>query len=83
MEDGVLELPGFEPEHSNPLFIIDVEHHCAAVVSPTASEVDLAVAPIQLQPAGSASFRFLSEKGAVLANYDPHLIVDRYAWCDP
>jgi beta-lactamase regulating signal transducer with metallopeptidase domain len=74
-EEGVLELPGFEPDHSNPLFIIDLEHHCAAVVSPTASEVDLSAAPIQLQPAGSASFRFLNEKGAALANYDPHLIM--------
>jgi hypothetical protein len=74
-EDGVLELPGFESDHSNPLFIIDVEHHCAAVVSPTTSETELSSPPIQLQPTGSAGFRFINEKGAALADYDPHLLL--------
>jgi beta-lactamase regulating signal transducer with metallopeptidase domain len=73
VENGVLELPGFEPEHSNPMFIIDVEHHCATVVSPTASETELSNPPIQLGPTGSARFRFLNDKGEGLSNYDPHL----------
>ncbi len=73
--DGILELPGFEPEHSNPLFIVDLEHHCGATVSPAASEVDLASPPIRLQPTGSASFRFIDDKGKPLANYGPTLLL--------
>ncbi len=42
VENGVLEVPGFEPDHSNPLFLVDLEHHCGATVSPTASDVRFA-----------------------------------------
>ncbi|HEV2970315.1 MAG TPA: M56 family metallopeptidase [Pirellulales bacterium] len=75
VEDGVLELPGFEPEGSNPLFIIDSDHHCAAMVSPSGSEIDLASPPIQLQRTGSARFRFLNDQGEALANHHPNLLL--------
>jgi hypothetical protein len=77
VDDGLLRLPGFEPEHSNPIFIIDVDHHCGMTVSPTASETDVASLPIQLMPCGAAKFRFVTDKGEVLKGYEPrlHLVV--------
>jgi hypothetical protein len=77
VENGILELPGFDPERSKPIFIVDPEGNCAAVVSPAASETELESAPVQLQPFGAAKFRFVTDKGASLADYEPslHLIV--------
>jgi beta-lactamase regulating signal transducer with metallopeptidase domain len=75
VELGVLELPGFEPERSKPIFVVDLDHHCAAIVSPTASEIDLAGPPIQLHPCGSAKFRFVTDKSQSLADYEPRLLL--------
>jgi hypothetical protein len=73
LEAGVLEMPGFAPERSKPIFIFDPQGGCAAVVAPTAAEVDLASPPIQLQPCGAARFRFVTDKGTVLSDYEPML----------
>ncbi|MEX2137748.1 MAG: M56 family metallopeptidase [Pirellulales bacterium] len=75
VENGLLELPGYEPQRSNPLFVVDLEHGCAAVVSPPASEIDLTSPPIQLQPCGAAKFRFVNDKGKALAGYRPGLLM--------
>jgi hypothetical protein len=76
VESGLLEIPGFDPELSKPIFIVDFEHHCAAMVSPAASELDLTSPPIELKPCGSAKFRFVNDKGEVLADYQPRLIIE-------
>ena len=73
--DGILELPGFEPEHSNPLFILDREHHCGVAASPNAAEVGLNNPPIRLGECGAAKFRFVSDKGGPLADYGPTLLL--------
>jgi hypothetical protein len=75
IDDGLLELPGFEAKHSNPLFLLDFEHHCGTVVSVDSSAAQSSSAPIQLQPCGSARFRFVNDKGKALANYDPMLLL--------
>jgi len=76
VESGLLEIPGFDPELSKPIFIVDFEHHCAATVSPTASEVDLTTPPIELKPCGTAKFRFVNDKGEALADYQPRLKIE-------
>ena len=75
--DGKIELPGFGPEQSNPLFLIDLAHHCGAMVSPSASEVELTSPPIQLLPCGAAKFRFVNDDNEPLADYEPwlHLMI--------
>jgi beta-lactamase regulating signal transducer with metallopeptidase domain len=77
IENGLLELPGFGPEQSNPLFLIDLEHHCGLALSPTDSEVDLGSPPIQLLPCGVAKFHIVDEKGEPRPDYEPwlHLVV--------
>jgi hypothetical protein len=71
LDEGVLEIPGFDAERSKPIFIFDPEGRCAAVVSPTASEVDLDDPPIRLQRFGAAKFRFVNDKGKALADFEP------------
>jgi beta-lactamase regulating signal transducer with metallopeptidase domain len=96
IERGLIKLPGFSPKESNPLFLIDFEHHCGLTVSPTENEIGLAAPPIQLQPCGSARFRFVDDEGEPRAEYEPwlHLIITPGAtathhiepnqplWCD-
>ena len=74
IENGVLELPGFEPEHSNPLFILDPKHHCGLAASPSESNSDT---PLQLLPCGSAKLHIVDDNGAPRADYEPrlHLVV--------
>ncbi len=74
IENGVLELPGFDPEHSNPLFILDPKHHCGLAASPSESDSD---APLQLLPCGSAKLRVVDDSGAPRTDYEPrlHLVV--------
>ncbi|MCH7989450.1 MAG: hypothetical protein IID46_09945 [Planctomycetes bacterium] len=71
IEDGLLELPGFDPEKSVPLFLIDFEHHCGAIVS----SINPDGPAIQLQKCGSAKFRFENNKGEVLADFKPRLLM--------
>ncbi|MEX2137749.1 MAG: M56 family metallopeptidase [Pirellulales bacterium] len=73
IEEGLLEIPGFEPERSKPIVIVDPQARCAAVVAPAASEIDVSSPPIKLQPCGAASFRFVTDKGTVLSNHEPTL----------
>ncbi len=75
VENGLVELPGFDGKRSNPLFVVDREHDCAAVVSPAASEVDLDDPPIQLQACGAAKFRFVTNKGKILSDHKPMLLL--------
>ncbi|MEX2140545.1 MAG: M56 family metallopeptidase [Pirellulales bacterium] len=75
VERGLLELPGFEPKRSNPLFIVDFEQQCGAVVSPKPDEVGLGSPPIQLERCGAAKFRFVTDKGKALAAYQPRLLM--------
>jgi len=75
LDDGVLEIPGFEPERSKPIFIFDPAGGCAATVSPAATEVDLDDPPIRLQRFGSAAFRFVNDTAKALADYEPMLIL--------
>jgi beta-lactamase regulating signal transducer with metallopeptidase domain len=74
IENGAIELPGFGPEQSNPLFLLDVDHHCGLAISPTAAEADID-APIQLLPCGSAKFHFIDEAGQPIADHEPRLHV--------
>jgi beta-lactamase regulating signal transducer with metallopeptidase domain len=73
--DGILEVPGFDPALSTPMFVIDVEHHCAATVSRAEGHVDPESEVIQLQPCGAAKFRFVTDKGEPLTDYQPQLHV--------
>jgi hypothetical protein len=73
IDDGLLELPGFEPEQTNPIFILDAEHHCAALASPKASETDVASPPIRLQPCGTAKVRFVDANRKPTVGYLPWL----------
>jgi hypothetical protein len=75
IERGLIQLPGFAPKESNPLFLIDLEHHCGLTVAIAEKEVDLAAPPIQLLPCGSVKFRFLDDKGQPRAGYEPWLIL--------
>jgi beta-lactamase regulating signal transducer with metallopeptidase domain len=96
IEDGILELPGFEAKHTNPLFLFDAEHHCGAMVALNDVAADGTGPTIQLQPCGSAKFRFVNEKGRPLSNYRPmpcivvtpgeaftgHIEANRPLWAD-
>jgi beta-lactamase regulating signal transducer with metallopeptidase domain len=73
VEKGKVELPGFDPTQSNPLFFYDREHHCGVTVSPAADEIDSSDPPIQLEPCGSAKFRFVTDKGEALSNFATRL----------
>jgi hypothetical protein len=72
--NGAIELPGFGPEESNPLLLVDIEHHCGVAISPTADEVDVE-APIQMLPCGSAKFHFIDEDGQPIVDHEPRLNV--------
>jgi hypothetical protein len=72
--NGAIELPGFGPEESNPLFLLDIEHHCGVAISLTAEEGDIE-APIQMLPCGSARFHFIDEDGQPIVNHEPRLNV--------
>lgn len=71
---GRIELHGFGPEESNPLLLLDIDHHCGVAISPTAEEVDIE-APIQMLPCGSAKFHYIDEDGQPIADHEPRLHV--------
>jgi hypothetical protein len=71
--DGIIELPGFSPEQSNPLYLIDFASHAGATVSPTREETGLDAPPIRLEPCGSARFRFVTNNKQPLADHEPIL----------
>jgi len=73
IDDGLLELPGFNPAQTNPIIIADLNHDCAAIVSPSFSEIDVMSPPIRLQPCGSVRARFVNESGQPWAGPDPRL----------
>ena len=52
IEDGLLELPGCDPAHTNPVYIVDHTGKFGATVSLTATESE--GRPIVLAPCGSA-----------------------------
>jgi beta-lactamase regulating signal transducer with metallopeptidase domain len=69
IEDGLLELPGCDSAHPNPVYIVDHTGKFGATVSLTATESESR--PIVLAPCGSARFRFVNDKGKPLPNYRP------------
>jgi hypothetical protein len=71
VDDGLLEVPGFDPKQTDPIFIIDFDHHCGAVVAPKASEIGTESPPIRLQPCGTAKVRFLNRARKPLAGFRP------------
>jgi len=73
---GKLDLPGFDPRLSTPLFILDVDNNSGAVVSLAAENVSPDESTIKLLPCGAAKFRFVNENGEPLPDYQPqiHLI---------
>ena len=72
---GKLDLPGFDPRLSTPLFILDAESNSGAVMSLTGN-ASLDEPTIKLLPCGAAKFRFVNDKGEPRADYQPqiHLI---------
>ena len=74
--DGQLDVPGFHPKRSTPLFILDIEAACGGVVSPASEHLNPNEATIKLLPCGAAKFRFVNDRGEPLADYQPqiHLI---------
>ncbi|QDT89937.1 M56 family metallopeptidase [Gimesia algae] len=71
LQDGQLELPGFHPQKSMPLFFLDLEHHCGKIVTEFYPED----APIQLEKCGTATFQFEDNNGKPLVGHEPLLII--------
>jgi hypothetical protein len=69
IEDGLLELPGCDPAHPNPVFCVDDTGKFGATVSLLATEPE--ERPIALQPCGQARFHFVDEQGKPIAGYQP------------
>jgi hypothetical protein len=75
LEEGLLEIPGFDPQLSKPILIVDPGARCATVVAPAASEIDLSSPAIKLLSCGAAKFRFVTDQGKVLSNHEPFLLL--------
>jgi beta-lactamase regulating signal transducer with metallopeptidase domain len=73
IEEGLLELPGCDPTHPNPVFLVDDSGKFGATVSLVATEPE--DHPIALQPCGQARFRFVDEQGKPLVGYEPMPVI--------
>jgi beta-lactamase regulating signal transducer with metallopeptidase domain/protocatechuate 3,4-dioxygenase beta subunit len=71
IEDGLIELPGFDAAHSNPTFLLDRSGQFGATLSLTGSESR----PIVLQSCGQARLRFVDEQRKPIPVYKPWLIL--------
>jgi hypothetical protein len=71
IEDGMLELPGFDAAHSNPVFLLDHSGQFGATVSLNGREDR----PLVLEPCGQARFRFVDDQGKPMPDYMPMLLL--------
>jgi hypothetical protein len=71
--DGQFELPGFDPQRSTPVFLLDADGKFGAVVSTEPGHVAPDDSTVELQPCGSAQFRFVDDAGKPLADFQPPL----------
>jgi beta-lactamase regulating signal transducer with metallopeptidase domain len=71
IENGVLELPGFDVAHSYPMFLLDRSGKFGATLSKPRPEHQ----PIVLEPCGQARFRFVDKQNKPLPNYEPMVIL--------
>jgi protocatechuate 3,4-dioxygenase beta subunit len=67
LSKGKFELPGHDPDHPLPVYILDAENQLGAMVKFTAKDAS-GKAVVKLQPCGSATARFLDVNGKPLAN---------------
>jgi RNA polymerase sigma factor (sigma-70 family) len=70
VRDGVFEVRGLDPDKSVPVYFLDAEHQCGAVVQLSGKHAGETVT-VKLAPCGKATARYVDAKGQPLANYSP------------
>jgi len=73
IEEGLLALPGFEPKHTNPVYLVDRKCEYGATV--WLSNAELTSPPIVLERCGKVRMRIVNDKGKPLANYLPFVFI--------
>jgi hypothetical protein len=73
LADGLLELPGFEPERTNPVYLVDRKCEYGATVSLTRDESG--GKPIVLAPCGKVRMRIVDDKGKPIPGFMPFVFI--------
>jgi hypothetical protein len=71
--DGLLELPGFEPEHTNPVYVVDRTCEYGATVSLRNDEPEGKT--IQLARCGQVRMRIVDNKAKPVPGYMPYVFI--------
>jgi RNA polymerase sigma factor (sigma-70 family) len=81
--DGVFEVHGLDPDKSVPVFFLDAENRCGAVVELSGKQAGEAVT-VKLAPCGKATARYLDGKGQPVTNYRaaPDIVITPGPWDD-
>jgi RNA polymerase sigma factor (sigma-70 family) len=73
VRDGRFELPGCDPNQVWPVFFLDSKKQLGVLVELSGKQAGDEALTIHLQPCGSATARFLDDKGQPLANMQPRV----------
>jgi protocatechuate 3,4-dioxygenase beta subunit len=70
VRDGVFEVHGLDPEKAIPVYFLDAEHQCGAVVELSGKQAGETVT-VKLAPCGKATARYIDGKGQPIADHRP------------
>jgi hypothetical protein len=73
--DGVLILPGCDPEKGGTVYLYDREHALGATVDFDGAQVTGPPLTVMLQPCGNAKVRYVDGQGKPVVSYQPWLLV--------
>jgi hypothetical protein len=79
--DGVFEIHGLDPEKTVPVFFLDAESRCGAVVNLSGKQAGQEVT-VRLAPCGQATARYVDGNGKPLAGYStsPDIVISPGRW---